>query len=256
MTIGQYGNEIPDAEAFTTLIRDRGAAMVLDQDLRDRALDLQSRAERYSYGYLQTWAGAPIVRLPEDIVRFQELVWSLRPGFIVETGIARAGSLLLSASLMAMTGETPYVLGLDIQILEHAKAAIRTAPWASSISVWEGDSAGEAARNVVSDFIRDAPRGGPGILVLDSDHSHRHVLAELNSLAGLLPVGSFILVADTLIDEFDDDHYPDRPWGPGNSPLSALNEFLDDNPGFQRTANEFLPALVTEFRNGIVVRRS
>jgi cephalosporin hydroxylase len=256
LIIGQYGNEIPDAKTFTALVRDQGAAMLLDKDLRASALDLQSRAERYAYGYQQTWAGVPIVRLPEDIVRFQEVVWSLRPGFIVETGIARAGSLLLSASLMAMTGDKPHVLGIDIQILEHAKAAIRSAPWASDICVWEGDSAGEAARNVVSNFIRDSVRSGPGILVLDSDHTHHHVLAELRSLAGLLPVGSYILVADTLIEEFEEDHYPNRPWGPGNSPLSALNEFLADDPRFQRVASDVLPALVTEFRDGIVVRRS
>jgi len=228
--------------------------MGANEALRKTALALQLRAEAYAYGYQQEWCGIPIIRLPDDIVIFQEIVWRVKPRFVIETGVARAGSLVLAASLMAMTQLKPRVLGLDIKIFPHAREALLLSPFASGIQLWEGDSASERARLAVSDFVRSTPDQGPGILVLDSDHSHSHVLQELQLHAPLMPRGSLILVADTLIEEFPAGHYPDRPWDRGNSPLTAVRTFLRENPGF-RLADEWARrGLVTEFRDGIIER--
>jgi cephalosporin hydroxylase len=249
-----YGTEIPGDVVFRTKRLHDQMAMGHDEELRLAALKLQSRAEKYSYGYQQEWCGVPIIRLPDDIVILQEISWQVRPRFIVETGVARGGSLVLSASLMAMTQKLPRVLGLDIQILEHALQAISECPFAPYIELWEGDSAGDEAKARVGRFISETEESGPGLLLLDSDHSHGHVLGELQKYATLLPIGSLILVADTLIEEFPPGHYPDRPWDQGNNPMTAVRAFLTDNSDYRLSEKWCRRGLLTEFRDGIIER--
>lgn len=254
MTPNVYGSEIPDGDAFDqTRVKDINA-MGRDEGLRESALELQARAEAYNYGYQQQWCGVPIIRLPDDIVTLQEIIWSLRPGFIIETGIARGGSLLLSASLMLMADVQPMVLGMDIQILKHTSDSILGSKFAEDIALWEGDSASTNAGLAASTFIETAPAGRPGLLVLDSDHSHSHVLGELIMLADLMPVDSLVLVADTLIEEFGEDHYPDRPWGRGNSPMTAVREFVASRQSYVVSERWARRGLLTEFRDGILHR--
>ena len=225
-----------------------------DESLRLAALYLQSRAETYSYGYQQEWCGVPVIRLPDDIVALQEIVWQTRPRFIIETGVARGGSLVLSASLMAMAQVPPRVLGIDIQILEHARRAISDSPFAPYIDIWEGDSAGDAAKDRVMRFIRETEGTGLGLLVLDSDHSHAHVLEELRKHAPLLPIGSLVLVADTLIEESPPGHYPDRPWDQGSSPMTAVRAFLTESSDYGLSKMWCRRGLLTEFRDGVIER--
>lgn len=254
MATNTYGSEIPDGDTFDRERQKDIDAMGRDESLRLAALEVQARAEHYNYGYQQKWCGTPIIRLPDDIIILQEIIWSLRPGFIIETGIARGGSLLLSASLMHMTGVQPLVLGMDIQILKHAYDAISGSKFTEGITLWEGDSSSPSAGLVASNFIQSSPAGRPGVLVLDSDHSHAHVLGELQMLAGLMPVDSLVLVADTLIEEFGEDHYPDRPWGRGNSPMTAVHEFVETHESFVISEMWARRGLITEFRDGILQR--
>jgi cephalosporin hydroxylase len=181
-------------------------------------------------------------------------MWETKPSFVVETGVARGGSLIFSASMMSLIGVEPMVLGLDIQILEHAISAIRKSRFRESIELWEGDSASNEARDVVKKFLFD--RTHPGLLVLDSEHSHKHVLAELNNLGTLLPIGSIILVADTLIEELPSGYFSDRPWDKGNSPLTAINEFLKEDRRFTRDIRWSRRSLVSEFRDGVLIKTS
>lgn len=252
MSTTPYGTRIPDANEFEAQREINRRAMGADEDLRERALELQVSAERFAYGYQQEWLGIPIIRIPDDIVVQQEIVWAIKPAFIVETGIARGGSLALSASLMAMAGSSPRVLGLDIKILPHAKSAIDACPYSGAIFTWEGDSGGSEAAQVVAEFIEASDANRPGILVLDSDHTRDHVLTELRSLGPLLPLNSVVLVADTLIEELPNGHYPDRPWGPGNGPLSAVSTFLQENAEFSPSTRWGRRGLLTEFRDGIL----
>ena len=255
MVTNVYGSEIPDSDAFT---RERAKdinAMGRDEICVRRRWNSSPALRSVK---LQVPAangcGVPIIRLPDDILTLQEIIWSLRPGFIIETGIARGGSLLLSASLMHMANVQPLVLGMDIQILKHASDSISGSRFAEEITLWEGDSASPSAGLVASTFIESAPAGRPGVLVLDSDHSHSHVSGELEMLAGLMPIESLVLVADTLIEEFGEDHYPDRPWGRGNSPMTAVREFVASHGSYVVSERWARKGLVTEFRDGILQR--
>lgn len=256
MESNTYGSAILEDTQFRAHRETMRMSMGEDASLRSAALELQIKAERYEFGYQQEWCGVPVIRLPDDIVILQEIIWHLRPAFIIETGVARGGSLVLSASLMSISGCSPRVLGLDIQILGHTRRSLRESPFGDAITTWEGDSASASAAQVVEKFILDTQEEGPGLLVLDSDHSHNHVLGELRELAQLLPLGSLVLVADTLIEEMPTGHYPDRPWDKGNNPLTATTEFLDENRAFVRSTRWSRRGLITEFRDGILERVS
>lgn len=247
-----HQQRVPDHDEF---VRERAlwrAAIADDEALRRQAVKLQEAAERHRYTYTWEWLGVPVIRLPDDVVVLQELVWSYRPQRIVETGIARGGSMLLDASLMRLCGEPPAVLGVDIAIFPHTESALRDHPEASGIELFEGDSTSASAQRRARSFISGAERV---ILLLDSNHTHEHVLAELHALTPMLPVGSYVMVADTLIEELPAGHYGDRPWDRGNSPATAVRQFLDEGPcGFHLDMTWSRRALVTEFRDGILRR--
>jgi cephalosporin hydroxylase len=193
----------------------------------------ESTQPRYSYNF--SWLGRPIIQYPQDIVAMQELIWALKPDLIVETGIAHGGSLILWASLLELNAacggpRDAHVIGVDIDIRAHNRAAIETHPMFRRISMLEGSSVDEA---VVAQ-VRDAAAGRERVLVcLDSNHTHAHVLAELEAYAPLTSVGSYCVVFDTVIEELPAGMYPDRPWGPGDNPKTAVDEYLRSHPEFE-----------------------
>lgn len=216
---------------------------------RDSAFTTQSQAwleasmrRRYVYNY--DWLGRPIIQYPQDIVAMQELVWSTRPDLIIETGIAHGGSLVLSASLLAMldycdaveacTALDPKaskrkVLGLDIDIRSHNREAIESHPLAHKIDMIQGSSISPEVIAKVQAYARSYQR----IMVcLDSNHTHEHVLAELRAYAPLTTQGCYCVVFDTFIEDMPADLFPDRTWAPGDNPKTAVWEYL-------KTHNEF-----------------
>jgi cephalosporin hydroxylase len=227
--------------------------MAADRLLRSQALDLQVAAEEHHYTYSWEWLGIPIIRLPDDIVVLQELIWQYRPERIIETGVARGGSVVLDASLMRLCGEDPAVLGIDISIFAHTHEAIDGHPMANGITLFEADSTSREAVEEVRSFLGEADRA---MLVLDSNHTHDHVLAELRLLAPLLPVTSMVLVADTLVEELPPGFYSNRPWDRGNNPATAARAFLTENADFELDTDWSRRALLTEFRDGILRRIS
>lgn len=202
-----------------------------------------STVPKYSYNF--KWMGRPIIQYPQDMVAVQELIWSVRPDLVVETGIAHGGSLVLTASIMAMmdmsdaiaSGKTidpatssRRVLGVDIDIRSHNRAAIESHPMSSRISMIEGSSLDAGVIKRVHEFAS----GFKKVMVfLDSNHTHDHVLEELKSYSGLVSPGSYCVVFDTLVEDLPDSLYPDRPWGPGNNPKTAVHEFLKTNSEFE-----------------------
>lgn len=246
-----YGVYVPDSSEFGQARERWRAELGEDEPLRRRARQIQLDAERHRFSHSWEWAGVPIVRLPDDVMTLQELVWSYRPQRIVETGVARGGSLLMDAGLMAMTGEQPAVLGIDIQVFAHTWAALDSHPLSTGVEVLEADSASQIARDRVQGFLAGAERA---VLVLDSNHTHEHVLAELRSLAPLMPVGGLVLVADTLIEELPRGHFADRPWDVGNNPLTALHAFVQEDDRFQPATEWGRRGLLTEFRDGALRR--
>lgn len=198
--------------------------------------------DRYSYGF--TWLSRPIIQYPQDIVATQELIWSVKPDLVIETGIAHGGSLILSASILAMldyadavTGGTVLdpskpnrkVLGLDIDIRQHNRAAIEAHPMATRIEMIQGSSIADDVIRKVHTRAREAER----ILVfLDSNHTHDHVLAELEAYAPLVSKDSYCVVFDTVVEDLPAGLYPDRPWDKGNNPKTAVWEYLKSHPEF------------------------
>jgi cephalosporin hydroxylase len=183
----------------------------------------------YQYSYNFTWLGRPIIQLPQDIVAVQEVIWRVRPDLIVETGIARGGSLIFHASMLELLGGDGRVVGVEIDLRAHNRAAIVTHPMFRRISIIEGSSVAESTAREV---FRLAGGGKQVLLVLDSNHTHEHVLAELRLYSPLVRKGSYIIVFDTIIEEMPRGYFSDRPWDVGNNPQTAVQEFLRTNDRF------------------------
>ena len=192
-----------------------------------------SIAAKYSYNF--SWLGRPIIQYPQDIVAMQELIWSLQPELIIETGIAHGGSLIFSASMLELNAACggpadARVVGIDIDIRAHNRAAIEAHPMMRRITMLEGSS---VAADVVA-RVRELAAGKKSVLVcLDSNHTHEHVLAELEAYAPLTTVGSYCVVFDTVVEELPKELSFDRPWGPGDNPMTAVREFLATHAEFE-----------------------
>jgi len=221
----------------TNNIKNMAYAKRLDSISRD----WMREAGKYNYTYNFDWLGVPIIQFPNDIVALQELVMSYEPDIIIETGIARGGSVILSASLLALLdlresllAKTAFkqkrkVIGIDIDIREHTHLAIQNEPLAPYIELVEGSSISKKVISYVKKISKNFSRP---LILLDSSHVRGHVLAELEGFHGMVPVGGFILVYDTSIEWDDNAMWQDREWGPGNSPRTAILEFLKSHPNF------------------------
>lgn len=188
----------------------------------------ESCAIKYSYNF--SWMGRPIIQYPEDIVAMQEIIWKVKPDLIIETGIAHGGSIIFSASMLELLGgENREVIGLDIDIRAHNRKEIESHPMFKRITMFEGDSTSPEIAKQVYDIAKKHEK----ILVcLDSNHTHDHVLKELKLYAPLVSAGSYCVVFDTVIEDLPDDMFPDRPWGHGNNPKTAVHEYLKDHSEF------------------------
>jgi cephalosporin hydroxylase len=202
-----------------------------------------STEPKYSYNFL--WQGRPIIQYPQDIVAMQELIWQIKPDLIIETGIAHGGSLVFSASQLAQLDlcdaieisgtfnpktSNRKVLGIDIDIRAHNRVAIESHPMSSRIQMIEGSSIDP---EIIAQVYAIAANYSRILICLDSNHTHDHVLAELQAYAPLTSLGSYCCVFDTIVEDMPADMYPNRPWGPGNNPKTAVWEYLKSHPEFQ-----------------------
>jgi len=211
------------------------------------------------YSYHFEWLGRPIIQYPQDIVQFQEIVWQTKPDLIIETGIAHGGSLVLSASMLAlldMSSPPPsqkkrMVLGIDIDIRKHNREAIEAHPFVNKIKMIEGSSIDENLIKEVRDFAKDFK----SIMVcLDSNHTHDHVLKELELYAPLTSVGNYCIVWDTIVENMPEDSTPDRPWGKDNNPKTAVWEYLKNHKEFEIDKNIQNKLLITAAPDGFLKR--
>ena len=186
-----------------------------------------SALHQYSYNF--TWLGLPIIQYPQDIIALQEIIWKIKPDLIIETGIARGGSLIFSASLLEIINEGGEVLGIDIDIREENKRAIENHPLNKRITMLEGSSTNKKIAEKVYKIARNKKRI---LIILDSNHTHEHVLEELNLYAKLTSVGSYCIVFDTIIEDMPEGSFPNREWDKGNNPKTAVWEFLNQNDRF------------------------
>lgn len=231
--------------SFEKEVQERIAANGSNQDLKmaSRSFLLESLGAQYSYNF--SWQGRPIIQYPQDIVAMQELIWSVKPDLIIETGIAHGGSLIFSASMLALLDmidaieagasiDPRYsprkVVGIDIDIRPHNREAIEAHPMASRIQMIQGSSIAPEIVKQVNQVAADYTR----ILVcLDSNHTHAHVLAELEAYALLTSLDSYCVVFDTVVENMPSDMIVDRPWCPGNNPMTAVHEYLKTHPDFE-----------------------
>lgn len=203
------------------------------------ASDFLVRSFKHNYPYNFEFLGRPIIQYPQDIVMIQEIIWKVKPNLIIETGIAHGGSLILSASMMALLdisqNKNPLeserlVLGIDIDIRDHNKKEILNHPLCKNIKMIEGSS---IATEIVDQVSKISREYNNVLVILDSNHTHEHVLSELNVYAKLINVDSYCIVLDTIIEDLPDDTFPNRPWGVGNNPKTAVYEFLKSNKNFE-----------------------
>ena len=217
---------------------------------KDTAFQILSRdwlrvSMQKKYVYNIDWLGRPIIQYPQDMVAMQDIVWTVRPDLIIETGIAHGGSLVLSASLLAMLDmcdaieegvmldprqSQRQVIGVDIDIREHNRAAIEAHPMSSRIKMIQGSSV--ASETI--DAVHQAASGFNCVMVcLDAMHTHQHVLAELNAYAPLVTAGSYCVVFDTFVEDMPPRFFDDRPWDVGNNPKTAVLEWLKTHTEFE-----------------------
>ena len=252
---------------FAKGVAERIAENAQDLAMTDRAGEFMRASIKAQYSYNYSWLGRPIIQYPQDMVAMQELIWQVKPDLVVETGIAHGGSLVLSASMLALLdmcdaieggGETidpkqsrRKVLGIDIDIRAHNRAAIVAHPMASRIQMIQGSS---IAPEVIEQ-VRRVAQGYNRILVcLDSNHTHDHVLAELEVYASLVTPGSYCVVFDTIVEDMPKELFPNRPWGPGNNPKTAVWEYLKTHPEFEIDKSIQHKLLITAAPSGYLKR--
>jgi cephalosporin hydroxylase len=214
--------------------RKRGQAMALGRDSQvfSIALNALQAADKYDYTYLWSWMGVPIIQLPADVMATQEAVWATKPDVIVETGIARGGSVLFLASMLTLIGNG-RVIGVDIDIRAHNRDSIQLHPMAKRVVLIEGPSTDPAT---VAKVKAEIPAGASVMVVLDSDHSRDHVLAELRSYGPLVTKGCYLVVADTLLGRLSPADVPrnrSRVWVQGDEPMTALATYLSETDRFE-----------------------
>ena len=221
-----------DRELFLENIKKKSLSLGLDDDIFKKSKDLIYDLDVYDYNYLRTWMGVPIIQLPADIMATQEVIWKTKPDIIIETGVARGGSLIFMASILEIIGKGK-VIGVDIDIRQHNRESIEAHPLSKRINLVEGGSVDTDILAEVRSHIR---KDSKVMVVLDSDHSRSHVLNECRAYGPMVTQGCYLVVADTLVGHVEEKDAPtnrSKLWFKGNDPLSATNDYLKENDRFE-----------------------
>jgi cephalosporin hydroxylase len=207
-------------------------AMGRDVDVFQQSLKLITALDAYGYSYLWSWMGVPIIQMPADVMATQEVIWATKPDIIIETGVARGGSVLFMASLLEIIGKGK-VIGVDIDIRAHNREAIETHPMSKRVVLLEGGSVDEVT---LARVRAEIPDGASVMVVLDSDHSRQHVLAECRAYGPMVTPGCYMVVADTVVGHVTEENAPrkrSKVWFKGDEPLSALQDYMSETNRFE-----------------------
>lgn len=215
-------------ESFKEECRNRVELQGKNEALKKISNQFAEATIRSGYSYNFTWMGRPIIQYPQDMVAMQELIWDIKPDLIIETGIAHGGSIIFYASIMELIGKGE-VLGIDIDIREHNRAEIEKHPMNKRISMIEGSAISE---EVIMQVKKYAGGKETVMVCLDSNHTHDHVLEELELYSPFVTVGSYLVAFDTIVEDLPADLYTDRPWSVGDNPKTAVHAFLKNNDQF------------------------
>ena len=226
--------------------------MSKDEQLKKKSLEWMILADKHKYTYNFEWMGRPIIKFPSDMIVQQELMWELKPDLIIETGIAHGGSIIFYASMMEMMGINGEVVGIDIDIRKHNKHLIKSHPMYKRITMYEGSSIDPEIIKQVKKHVKEKKCV---IIILDSLHTHDHVLKELEAYSEFVSIGSYCILPDTFIEFFPKGYFAnERPWDVGNNPYTAMNEFLKKNKKFKIDRNLSNKAMITETIDGYLLR--
>ena len=217
-----------------------------DKSLRELTRKWFITTSKYEYSYHFTWLGRPIIQYPQDMIAIQEIIWKVRPDLIIETGIAHGGSIILSASILELIGKGE-VLGIDIDIREHNRIEIERHPMYKRITMIQGSSVDGDVIEKVYKFAKGKSRV---LVFLDSNHSHEHVLKEMQLYSSLVKKDCYMVVFDTADEDLPESAFKNRPWGKGNNPKTAVLEFLKTNDRFEVDSEIENKLLVTECPGG------
>lgn len=255
-------------ESFHQEVKNNIAGLAQDQDLQAFSRVWIREVGPHKWAYNFRWLGRPAIQFPNDAWAMQELIWAIRPDLIIETGIAHGGSLVFSASMLALLELTDAalagevvdpkapkrkVLGIDIDIRQHNRVAIEAHPMASRIQMLEGSSIDPAIVQQVHEVAAQYKRV---LVCLDSNHTHAHVLAELQAYADLVSVDSYCVVFDTIVEDMPAEASANRPWGPGDNPKTAVHAFLKTHPEFEIDTDIPHKLLITVAPDGYLRRVS
>ncbi|MCA1299067.1 cephalosporin hydroxylase family protein [Stappia indica] len=243
-----------DRAEFEENKRRQSVALGKDTAVFEKSLDTMVALDTYDYSYLWSWMGVPIIQFPADVMATQEVIWATKPDVIIETGVARGGSVIFMASLLEMLGKGK-VIGVDIDIRAHNRDSIESHPMSKRIELVEGSSVGEDTLARVREMI---PPGASVMVVLDSDHSRDHVLAELRAYGPLVTKGCYMVVADTAVGHLDADRAPTKRskiWYKGNEPLTALRMYMDETDMFEIDEELNGKLVMSSSPGGYIVRR-
>jgi cephalosporin hydroxylase len=215
-------------DEFAKEVKNNIAGLASDIDLPSLTRSWFEASVRCRYSYNFTWLGRPIIQYPQDIVALQEIIWRTQPEVVVETGIARGGSLILSASILELIGGTGAVIGIDIDIRAHNRTAIEAHPLFKRIFLIQGSS---TDKTVIADVSKRVASKRT-MVVLDSNHTEEHVLSELEAYAPLVSRDCYLVVLDTIIEDLPESFHEGRPWNRGSNPKTAVQKFLRSNDHF------------------------
>lgn len=217
-----------------------------DKELTEQSRAWMESAGRHKYSYNFRWMGRPIIQFPQDMIAMQEIIWDTKPDLIIETGIAHGGSLIYYASILELMGKGS-ILGIDIDIRDHNRKQIESHPMFHRIEMIQGSS---VDNDIAAQVSKKAEQHDSIMVVLDSNHTHEHVLAELELYAPLVSPGNYLVVFDTAIEYMPPDSFPDRPWGVGDNPMTAVREFLDKHDNFEVDRDIVSKLLITVAPDG------
>jgi len=221
-----------------------------NQPLKQAANNFMRETTVTKYSYNFSWLGRPIIQYPQDMIAMQEIIWDVKPDLIIETGIAHGGSLIFYASILELIGKGE-VLGIDIDIREHNRIEIEKHPMYKRINMIEGSS---TSSEIIGKIKSIVDNNQTVLVVLDSNHTHEHVLLELELYSDFVTKGSYLVVFDTIIEDMPDEMFKDRPWGSGNNPKTAVQVFLKNHKEFVNDVNIENKILITVALSGYLKR--
>ena len=241
-----------ESDKFKAEVKNNISSLAEDQDVQALSRIWLREITRHKYAYNFSWMGRPLIQFPQDMIAMQEIIWDIKPDLIIETGIAHGGSLIYYASLLQLIGGDGYVLGIDVDIRAHNRREIENHPMYEHIKMIEGSSISSTTIAQVKEHTKNKKSI---LVILDSNHTHEHVLKELILYSPFVTRSSYMVVFDTLLEDMPDDLVNNRHWGKGNNPKTAVQEWLKTNNDFEVDSNIEYKLLITAAPGGYLKRK-